>query len=67
VRGVGRVGIANPVLTDGDQVLEPGTFPARGVVSIGTAPSPSGFPDLDWSLNTDSLVLDGWKAKRRPR
>ncbi len=67
IRGVGRVGIANPILTDGVQVQEPGKFPTRGAVTIGSAPALSGFPDLDWTRNADSLALDGWKAKRRPR
>lgn len=67
VRGVGRVGLSNVVLTDGVRELEPRNQRPRHTTVIGKAAAASGFPDLDWSRNLGSLTLAPWKQKRRPR
>jgi hypothetical protein len=66
VRGLGRVTVANVELTDGVDVLRPGGWPAARRRTLGAAAPGSGFPDLDWTRNADSVTLDFGEKKRRP-
>ena len=66
LRGLGRVTVANIELTDGVSSFQPAGIDGRGRV-LGAAAPASGFPDLDWTRDTDALALDFSKKKRRPR
>jgi hypothetical protein len=63
---VGRLGIANPELTDGVATLRPRGWTAARRVFIGIAAPASGLPDLDWERNTGAIALDFGKKRRRP-
>ncbi|HEY5227175.1 MAG TPA: family 20 glycosylhydrolase [Opitutaceae bacterium] len=57
LRGIGRASISQVELTDGVVSLRPqGWSPAR-VRTLGRRAPRSGFPDLDWSRNEESVAL----------
>jgi len=58
LRGLGRVGVAHPELTDGVTVLRPRRWAPARVRTLGTRAPRSGFPDLDWTRNAAVLPLD---------
>jgi hypothetical protein len=60
------VTVANVELMDGVDVLRPGGWPAARRRTLGAAAPGSGFPDLDWTRNADSVTLDFGEKKRRP-
>jgi hypothetical protein len=66
VRGLGRVGIALVILTNGIRALPPKGWPLGRSRFIGRAAPRSGFPKLDWGRNTGAAMLDFGKKKRRP-
>jgi len=58
VRGIGRVAIASPELTDGVASLRPRGWNAARRATLGRPAPPRGLPALDWGRNADSVDLD---------
>ena len=58
VRGIGRVAIASPELTDGVASLRPRGWNAARRATLGRPALPRGLPALDWGRNADAVDLD---------
>lgn len=65
LRGIGRASVSHVALTNGTDSLEH-VLP-RGGIALGEPAPAGGFPALDWTRNTDQVILGPWKAKRRSR
>ncbi|HEY1793908.1 MAG TPA: glycoside hydrolase family 20 [Opitutaceae bacterium] len=57
VRGLGRVAVASPELTDGVRVLRARGWRAATRRVIGGRPPPEGFPEIDWGRDNGALEL----------
>ena len=57
VRGVGRVVVARPHLTDGVRILRPSGWPASASRTVGRAAPAAGLPDLDWDRDSGAVTL----------
>ncbi|HEY1849268.1 MAG TPA: family 20 glycosylhydrolase [Opitutaceae bacterium] len=66
VRGVGRVGIGRPGLSDGVSFLSPVGWRPAERRTIGLPALGSGFPDLDWTQDAGAVMLKFGQKKRRP-